>query len=74
MAVKGSRSTRNFSVEVLIQLGKMKVDRVPMLVTPVSDYDILSSMDDLIRLGEVLNCQKNSIYFSKYKVRVTCDE
>jgi len=46
---------------------------VPILVTPVSDYDILISMDDLIRLGAVINCQKNSIYFSKYKVRVTCD-
>jgi len=44
-----------------------------MLVTPVSDYNILISMDDLIRLGVVFDCQKNSIYFSKYKVRVTCD-
>jgi len=68
MAVKGSRSTSNFSVEVMIQLGKMRVDKVPMLVTPVSDYDILISMDDLIRLGAVIDCQKNSIYFSKYKV------
>jgi len=61
MAVKGSRSTCNFSVEVMIQLGNMKVDKVPMLVTPVSDYDILMSMDDLIRLGAVIDCQKNSI-------------
>jgi len=73
MAIKGSRSTTNFSVEVMIQLGKMKVDKVPMLVTPVSEYDILISMDDLIRQGAVINCQKNSIYFSKYKVRVTYD-
>jgi len=73
MAVKGSRSTSNFSVEVMIQLGKMTVDKVPMLVTPVSDYDILISMDDHIRLRAVINCQNNSIYFSKYKVRVTCD-
>jgi len=73
MAVKGSRSTSNCSVEVKIQPGKMKVDKVPMLVTPVSDYDILISMDDLIRLGAVIDCQKNSIYFSKYKVRVTGD-
>jgi len=73
MAVKGSRSTSNFAVEVIIQLGKMRVDKVPMLVTPVSDYDILMSMDDLIRLGAVIDCQKNSIYFSKYKFRVTCD-
>jgi len=36
MAVKGSRSTSNFSVEVMIQLGKLRVDKVPMLVTPVS--------------------------------------
>jgi len=73
MAVKGSRSTSNFSVEVMIQLRKRKVDNVPMLVTPVSDYDILISMDDLIRPGAVIACQNNSIYFSKYKVRVTCD-
>jgi len=57
----------------MIQLGKMRVDKVPMLVTPVSDYDILISMDDLIRLGAVIDCQKNSIYFFKYKVRVICD-
>jgi len=73
MAVKGSRSTSKFSVEVMIQLVKMKVDKVSMLVTPVSDYDILISMDDHIRLGAVIDCQKNRIYFSKYKVRVTCD-
>jgi len=57
----------------MIQLDKMRVDKVPMLVTPVSDYDILISMDNLISLGAVINCQKNSIYFSKYKVIVTCD-
>jgi len=73
MAVQGSRSTSNFSVEVIIQLGRMRVDMVPMLVTPVSDYDILISIDDVIRLGAVIDCEKNSIYFSKYKVRVTCD-
>jgi len=73
MVVKGSRSTSNFSVDVISKLGKMKVDKGPMLVTPVSDYDILISMDDLIRLGAVIDCQKNTIYFSKYKVRVTCD-
>jgi len=73
MPVKGSRSTSNFSVEVMIQLAKMKVDKVPMLVTPVSDYDILISMDDVIRLGAVIDCQNNSIYFAKYKVTVTCD-
>jgi len=65
MAVKVSRSTSNFSVEVMIQLGKISVDKVPMLVTPVSDYDILISMDDLITLREVIDCQKNSIYFPK---------
>jgi len=57
----------------MIQPAKMTVDQVPMLVTPVSAYDMLISIDDLIRLGAVMDCQKNSIYFSKYKVRVTCD-
>ena len=66
MAVKGSRSSSNLSVEVMIQLGKMRVDKVPMPVMPVSGYDILISMDDLIRLGAVIDCQKNSIYFYKY--------
>ena len=61
MAVKGLRSASNFSVEVMIQLGKIRVDKVPMLVAPVSDYDILRSMDDFIRLGAVFDCQKNSI-------------
>jgi len=73
MVVKGSRSTSNFSAEVMIQLCRIRVDKLPMLVTPVSDYNILISMDDLIRLEAVIDCQKNSIYFSKYKVRVTCD-
>jgi len=61
MAVKESRSTSNFSIEVMIQLGKMRVDKVPMLVTPVSDYDIRISMDDRIGLGAVIDCQKTSI-------------
>jgi len=30
-------------------------------------------MDDLIKLGAVIDFQKNSIYFSNYKVRVTVD-
>jgi len=53
MAVKASRSTSNFFVEVRIQLGKMKVDMVPMLVMPVSDYETLICMDNLIRLSIV---------------------
>jgi len=57
----------------MILLGKMRVNKVPIVVMPVSDYDILIGMDDLIRLGAVIDCQKNNIYFSKYKVRVTCD-
>ena len=57
----------------MIQLGKMTVNKMPMLVMPVPDYDILISMDDLITLGVVIDCQKNSNYYSKYKVRVTCD-
>jgi len=30
-------------------------------------------MDNLIRLGAVIDCQNISIYLFKYKVRVTCD-
>jgi len=57
----------------MIQLGKMRGNKVPMLVPLVSDYDIQISMDDLISLGAVIDCKRNSMYFSKYKVRVTCD-
>ena len=68
IAVKGSRSTSNYSAIVDIQIGKMKLQKVEMIITPVPDYDILLSMDDLTRMGPVIDCQKNSIYFPKYKV------
>ena len=42
----------------MIQLDKMKVDKVPMLVAAVSNSDILISIDDLIKLGGVIDCQK----------------
>jgi len=67
MAVNGSRSISNFSVEVKIPRGKMRVAKVPMQVTPVFDYDIRIRMDDLIRLGAVIDCQKNTILFSNLK-------
>ena len=66
IAVKGSRSTSNYSPIVDIEIGKMKIRNVGMMITPVSDYDILLSMDDLTRMGAVIDCQKNSIYFPKY--------
>ena len=66
MAVKGSRSTSNYSAIVDVQIGKMKVRNVEMMITPVSDYDILFSVDDLTRMGAVIDCPKNSIYFPKY--------
>ena len=70
MAVKGSRSTSNYSAIVDLEIGKKKVRNVEMMITPVSDNDILLSMDDLTRMGVVIDSQKNSIYFPKYKVRV----
>ena len=73
MAVKGSRSTSNYSANVDVEIRKLKVRNVEMMITPVSDYDILLSMDDLTRMGAVIDCQKNSIYFPKYKVRVHCN-
>jgi len=73
MAVKELRSTSNFSVEVMIRLGKMRVDKVPMVVALVSDYDILIIMEDLIRPEAVIDCQMNNLYISMYKVRVTGD-
>ena len=73
MAFKGSRSTRNYSAVVDIQIGKMKLDKLGMIITPALDYDILLSMDDLTRMQAVIDCQKNSIYFPKYQVRVHCN-
>ena len=73
MAVKGSRSTSNYSANVDVGIGKIKVRDVEMIITPVSDYDILLSMDDLTRMGAVIDCQKNRIYLPKYKVRVHCN-
>ena len=73
MAVKGSRTTSNYSAIVDVEIGKMKVRNVEMMITPVSDYDILLSMDNLTRMGAVIDCQKNSIYFPKYKVRGHCN-
>ena len=73
MAVSGSRSTSNYSAIVNIQIGKMRLRKVEMTITPVSDYDILLSMNDLMRMGVVIDCQQNSIYFTKHKVRVHCN-
>ena len=73
MAVKGSRSTSNYSTIVDVEIGKIKVINVEMMITPVADYDILLSMDDLTRMLAVIDRQKNSIYFPKYKVRVHCN-
>ena len=56
-----------------VKIGKMKVQKVEMIITPVSEYDILLSMDNLTTIGAVIDCQKNRIYFPKYKVRVHCD-
>ena len=71
MAFKGSRSTSNYSANVDVEIGKMKVRNVEMMITPVLDYDILLSMDDLTRMGAVINSQKNRIYFPNYKVRAS---
>jgi len=57
----------------MILLGKIKIDKMPILVIQVSEYDILISMENDTRLGTVISCRKYSIYFSKYKVRVICD-
>ena len=73
MAVKGSQSTSYYSATVDIEIGKMNISKVKMMITPVSDYDILLSMDDPTRMRAVINCQNNSIYFPKYKVRVHCN-
>ena len=73
MAVMESRSTCNYSAIVDVEIRKMKVRNVEMMITPVSDYDIFLIMDDLTRMGAVIDCQKNSIYFPKYQLRVHCN-
>jgi len=73
MAVKGSRSTSYYGCNVEIQIGRMKIPKVDMMVTPVSDYDVLVSMDNLTRFGAEINCRKSTIYFPDYKVRIYCD-
>ena len=73
IAVKESRCTSNNSAIVDFEIGKMKVRNVEMIIIPVWDCDILLSMDDLTRMGAVINGQKSSISFPKYKVRVHCN-
>jgi len=73
MAVKGSRSTTNYGCNVKIQIGRIRIPNVDMMVTPVSDYDVLIRMDDLARFGAEINCRKSTIYFPDYKVRIYCD-
>ena len=63
--VIGSRSTCNTTVDVIIQVGKMKGDKVSMLLIAGSEYNICISIDDLIRLGTLIDCHKNSRYCSK---------
>jgi len=72
-AVKGSRSTSNYGCNVKIQIGRMRIPKVDMMVTLVSDYDVLISIDHLTRFGAEINCQKSTIYFPDYKVRIYCD-
>ena len=50
MAVKGSQSTSNYSANVDVKIGKMKVRNVEMMILPVSDYNIILRMDDLTRM------------------------
>ena len=63
MAVKGSRSTSKYSASVDIQRGKMKLKKVEMIITLVSDCDILPSMHDQTTVRVVIAYQMKSIYF-----------
>jgi len=73
MAVKGSQYTSNYGCKVEILIGRMRIPNVDMIVTPVSDYDVLIIMDDLARFVAEINCQKSTIYFPDHKVRIHCD-
>ena len=48
LAGKGSQSTANYSIKVIITIGKMKIKDVVIMVMPVSNYNVLLSMDDFI--------------------------
>jgi len=73
MAVKGSQSTSNYGCNVEIQIGRMRIPKVDMMVTPGGDYDVVISMDDLVRFGAEINCRKSTISFPDCKVRICCD-
>jgi len=44
-----------------------------MMLTPVSNYDVLIGIDNLARFGQEMDCRKSTIYFPDYKVRIYCD-
>ena len=68
--VTRSGSTCNTTVDVMIQVGKMKGDKVSMMLIAGSDYNICISIDDLIRLGTLIDCQQNSLYCSKERSKL----
>ena len=71
MAVKGSRATSNHTCEVEAKIGKATI-KVPMMVAPLADYDILLGLDTLCKLGAQIDCQNNTVFLPKHKVRVHC--
>ena len=73
MAVKESRSNSNYGCNVEIHIGRMRIPKVDMMVTPVSDYNVLIILNNLARFGAEINCRKSTIYFPDYKVRIYCD-
>jgi len=56
MGVKGSQSTCNHGCNVEIQIERMWIPNLDMIVSPVLDYNVLISMDNLMRFGAEINC------------------
>jgi len=73
MDVKGAGSNSHYGCNVEILIGRMRIPKVNMMVSPVSDYDVLISIDDLVRFVAEIHCRKSTIYFADYKVRIYCD-
>jgi len=73
MPVKGTQSTSNYCCNVEIHIGRMRIPHVDIMVTPVSYYNVLISMDDPARFGAEINCPKSTIYFPDHKVSISDD-
>jgi hypothetical protein len=72
MAVKGSRSTINYKVKPVIQIGTESGEITEALVSSLKNYDIFLGMLYLNRHQAVIDCGKATIMFSKTGYVLQC--